>query len=62
MSRTCGNCRWLDPATVPIQAARRLRYCTKRCTWEFADSPRGEKDAGELRCDHWTLVVRAVIT
>jgi hypothetical protein len=53
VSRTCGDCHWLDPATVPTQSARKVRYCTKRCTWEYADTPRGEE--GELHCQHWAI-------
>jgi hypothetical protein len=51
--KTCGDCRHLDPATIPTASARKVRYCTKRCTWEYADSPRGE--AGELHCGHWAI-------
>jgi hypothetical protein len=53
--RTCGDCRHLDPATVPTQSARKVRYCTKRCTWEYEATPRGEFES-EWWCSFWEAI------
>jgi hypothetical protein len=58
MTLTCGDCRHLDPATIPTWSARKVRYCTKRCTWEYADTPRGDPES-EWACDKFALVEQA---
>jgi hypothetical protein len=56
MRLTCGDCRHLDPAPVPTMSERKIRFCLKRCTWEYADTPRGSP--GPWECDKFSLVER----
>lgn len=51
LTRTCGQCVHLDPRPIPVSRPIPIFRCERRCTLEWAETPRGEP--GELACKYW---------